>query len=149
MKKFILILVCCILVLTFSCKKEDSTNYNEILFTQYRNLPIISVTINGKEAKLLVDTGATENMLNLSSKSYYNFSTRETGRKVNGVGGFKYIEEVYNANIKYKDSVISIDFVAIDMNTIKEELGVQGLIGSSFLEKHGYSVNFKDNKIHK
>lgn len=143
MKKLIYLILAVIL---FSCSRTNK-NVNEIPFIQYNNLPIITLEVNGKMIRLLVDTGSTQNILDSNSKNYLNFSTIETYDIINGIGGHRNLEIVNNVTVKYRDSVIKIDFVATDLGNVANSLGIRGIVGSNFLEKNGYLVDFVNNKL--
>lgn len=142
MKKLTLILI----FILIGCSNPP-TNINEIPFIQYNNLPIITLEVNGKMIRLLVDTGSTQNILDSNSKNYLNFSTIETYDIINGIGGHRNLEIVNNVTVKYRDSVIKIDFVAADLGNVANSLGIKGIVGSNFLEENGYLVDFVNNKL--
>lgn len=133
-------------IILFSCDKS-SININEIPFNQYNNLPIITVDINGKYVKLLVDTGSTQNILDINSKQKLGFTTQKTHFSIGGIGGNRELETVQNTTVKYKGSILKIDFIAIDLSNVTASIGIQGIIGSGFLEENGYTIDFVNNKL--
>lgn len=134
------------LLIIIACSKPK-VGANEIHFSQNNNLPIVTLDINGHYIRLLVDTGATLNVLDKSLQKKLRFSTRESGQVFEGIGGSRYAEDAYNITTKYKDSIIEIDYITLDISNINKAIGVQGIIGSGFLEKNGYKIDFKENKL--
>src|SRR5690606_16577565 len=111
------------------------------------NLPIVTFDINGNYVKLLVDTGSTLNVLDSSLKSKLKFTSKPSDITFEGIGGNKRAEVVENALVKYKDSIVYIKFTTFDLSNVGKSIGVQGVIGSEFLEDNGYVVDFVNNKL--
>lgn len=143
MKKFIILLIA---IITLSCSK-DKGNINEIPFNQTNNLPIVTLNINGHYVRLLVDTGSTMNILDKSLKTKLRFTSDPSSIEFEGIGGNRNAEVVGNTLVKYKEDIVFIRFVTLDISNISKTTGIQGIIGSEFLEENGYMIDFKNNKL--
>ena len=112
-------------------------------------LPIVSLTNNNQSFNFLVDTGANYSVIDelvLDKLSYV--STEEAG-SVYGVDGavipIVYVDiELCHGDVKFTDSFQAIRVHAFD--NIKNTYGIEiaGILGSSFLKRYNFTIDFKD-----
>ena len=146
MKRLILTL----LVLLFSCKKED-TNPNVFKFSISKGVPVILTTINGKGGKFLIDTGAQQSFLDSRYASFYNFVTYKSDLDSGGtgVGGNIVIMEVRGFEVKYNDSIITHRFRAANLGKLFDKTGIVGILGSDYFKKNKIIIDYGNNEIRK
>ena len=113
-----------------------------------RNTPIIEAVINGVEVNLLIDTGASVNIIN--SESVYKFK----GAKLYGerylvtVGSNARANLLNNIDVKIKDRNVT-RFMAIDITSLQESIlaetriEIDGIIGVSGIKELGMVIDLK------
>ena len=111
------------------------------------NLPIITVDINGKPGRLLIDTGASVSIIHTREANKYGFSTGKSKDPVFGIGGGTNALSTYNLRVTYRDSLIDTDFIALDLTDVKRNTGVVGILGSDWMKRNRVTVDFDNNII--
>lgn len=122
---------------------------SEITFKTKDNLPIINVTINGRSTRLLVDTGASVSVIDLSLKGYLNFDTYqyEDNLTVTGVDGNKDTHHTSNIITEVNGEELDIKFLSINIKKIRHAYGISGILGSDWLNKNKAIINFNKGII--
>lgn len=113
--------------------------------------PIVKMTLNGKNIWMLLDTGSSINLLNLSAARKYGFKTYHVPNMPNSVIGFasKELELDYagNVDLRYKGIKLNSNFLAHDISNIassfRKESGtvISGIIGSQLMRKYGFIID--------
>lgn len=134
---------------------EDYTKTNSLLklsFTDTMNkvsLPIVSLTNGGKAFNFLIDTGATLSVIDedvLNQLCYIKTDTEGTAYGIDGnITQVKYVK----MSLKHNDVSLVDEFQVLRVNgfdNIKEAYGVQvvGILGSTFLKRYGFTVDFSE-----
>ena len=113
-----------------------------------RNTPIIDVVVNGVTVNMLIDTGASVNIIN--SESVYKFK----GAKLYGekhlvtVGSNTRANLLNNIVAKVKDRNVT-GFIAIDITSLQESIlaetriEIDGIIGVSGIKELGMIIDLK------
>ena len=113
-----------------------------------RNTPIIDAVINGVEVNLLIDTGASVNIIN--SESVYKFK----GAKLYGekhlvtVGSNTRANLLNNIVAKVKERNVS-GFIAIDITSLQESIlsetriEIDGIIGVAGIKELGMVIDLR------
>ena len=113
-----------------------------------RNTPIIEAVINGVEVNLLIDTGASVNIIN--SESVYKFK----GAKLYGERYLVTVRSNARANllnnidVKIKDRNVT-RFMAIDITSLQESIlaetriEIDGIIGVSGIKELGMIIDLR------
>lgn len=149
MKNLVKLLIILIALFTIS------QNYSQgnIPFKIIKKLPVIEVLVNGKQAYLLIDTGASISLLDASSAKYFDFYTYEVDdpnfSSIGGVGGSQKVERVKDFEITVDGVVLDAFDYATNLNAARSVRGVVGILGSDYLAKHGYVVDFVNNQLRK
>lgn len=121
------------------------------------NLPIIALSSNGTMFNFLLDSGSNISHIcpeysTMLDAAHYN----ATGGDVRGLGANNSINEVCRAILgdslgnKYEvDMVVSEGFVPV-ANSIEDNTGIKvhGLLGTDFLNKYNYTIDFKALKVY-
>lgn len=121
--------------------------YKTIKFSIVGGLPIIKCTINGKKARLLIDTGATSSFLDLNQRGKYDFKISKSDADVAGIGGSRDIYRVKDLVLKFGHSEIKHTFKATDLSDVAKVKHIVGIIGTDFLKKRNAMINYKDKFI--
>lgn len=115
------------------------------------NLPVITFYQDGVKLNFLFDTGATLSVINEKVINSIKVTKSDKVSQTSGIDG-EIIDNIPNVQItfNYKDKSFTDDFQVIDMTkiftSIKETTGVtvHGLIGSVFMQKYKYVLDFKE-----
>lgn len=143
MKKLLIVLM---ILLLAGCSNPEP-GPNEILFNTVNSTPVITVDLNGKYARLLVDTGASLSILHKGGEDKYGFRTTTSEDNVSGIGGTIRQYNTFNVNISYKDSTLNIPFKAANLNAVHNSIYVDGIIGSDWLKRNDVIIDFRNNKL--
>lgn len=124
--------------------------YAEYDLEKFNDLYLISVTLNGKPTKLLVDTGANKSLLDINKCSYfgYSYSTKSITKYI-GIGGATDIYIMYDYNI----DLFFVSFLGADLADIAKYFKqdgnkIAGILGSDFLTRTGAIIDYNTNKLY-
>lgn len=136
------------MILLMGCSKPDYT-LNVIPFKIVNNLPVITVEVNGKKAKFLLDTGSSRSLIDITVKDKYNFTAnRNTGKSHEGIGNAEsQLSYVNNINTYYGDSPMYINYRATNLKNLREIMGVIGIIGSDYFIYNELTIDFKNKQL--
>jgi hypothetical protein len=143
MKKLLLILFTALILL--SCTNSD----DGIDFIIENNAPIVTANINGLPVKLLIDTGASVSLIDVSTQPLLLFTQDlEVPTTVaNGLGGQSYLFGVKDAEVYYEGYKLEITFKGTDLSNFRFGTGVVGIIGADFLIENGLIIDFPSRKL--
>jgi len=147
MKKIIIILFIFLIGCTTT---KNIFGEQEILLTERYDMHFVDVIINGNETKLLIDTGASKSLLDISVAEKYKFSYMLLAKnQYVGLGGAQDIYVVYD----YEINEPFISFLGADLSEVqyffnKNKIYIVGILGSDFLEMHKCKIDFKKNILY-
>lgn len=116
-------------------------------------LPIVTFSVDGKKFNFLLDTGANNSAVNRASLDVIKHKITDYQTNLYGLEGNKNTCRYVSIRLEYKNKVFkqfTEDFLVTDLskafNNLKSDFGVNlhGIIGSSFLEKYKYMIDFKE-----
>jgi len=148
-KRFILILLC--IVIGCSSPKYFFGELQEIRLIEFNNMHFINVTLNGEKTRLLIDTGASKSLLDITQSKKYGFAySKFTKKQYIGLGGITDVYTVYY--IKLKD-IPFIAFLGGDLSEVREyfnknEIYFVGILGADFLEHYRCKIDFEKNILY-
>jgi hypothetical protein len=149
MKKIILLIILSLMTITISCKK-DKPIPESIKFSIPEQLPIINVTINGKKAKLLLDTGASSSLIDSNLAEKYGFSVYNLiDMDVNGIGGSQKLYHTKGVEVYYLEQPMYVRFKSTDLRDIRLQLGIVGVVGTDYLQQHEMVIDYKNKVLRK
>jgi len=133
-------------------KKEKEVkvvgNKRTIPFSMAKGVPIITCTLNGRGARLLIDTGASLNVLEKSYSKHYKFTVwRQKGGEVSGIGGASSMLGVSKVSLVIDRVETPLPFKAISFNGVQKKLGVVGVIGSKFFKDKNAVICYESKTI--
>lgn len=132
--------------------KQEEGRFTVPLIMKYGKSPRVVLSINGKPARLLVDTGASKSFINLRAYKQYKF-----GIFMNKPAGFVFgasgvdmpYFDVFNCKLTTKEGkVLNVRFSALDMNSSAGKMGLVGIIGIDFMRTNNVVLDFKNNVMH-
>ncbi|WP_431137496.1 aspartyl protease family protein [Psychroserpens mesophilus] len=144
MKRIIIFIV--IFIIFNTCKSDDVT------FISHNNVPIIQVEINGLPANLLVDTGASISVLDITTINHYGFII-DTSKElfiVSGVGGSTNGYHLLNVTICNTNGELITDdfnFRTINLSNQRFHTGIVGIIGADYLKQNDVIIDYNTQTI--
>lgn len=112
-------------------------------------LPVVTLYNNEKKFNFLLDTGSTDNHISSKALKHMSYTESDKSLSVYGFNGNADHNKGYNIRLNYKDKEFHIEAYeskALDtsFDMIKKENGVtlHGILGSKFLTKYGYILDF-------
>jgi len=139
-----------ILIFLSGCASVYYFGEQEIKMVERNDMHFVNITLNGKKTKLLVDTGASKSLLDISQAEDFDFSYLLLSKnQYIGIGGVQDIFVVYD----YKVLETWITFLGADMSEVREYfrkdgIDIVGILGSDFLEDSRAKIDFKTNIIY-
>lgn len=118
------------------------------------NLPIVCLYSNGKKLNFIVDTGASNSVLDLNSlNSLASYKKLETENcTLYGMDGNPVNVEYINTTLYYGNTKINEDFQILEVPAVKvfkatQNIDIAGFLGSSFLKKHKVNIDFEKHTV--
>jgi len=142
MKKWLIIF----LIFLTSCAGTNFWGPQEVKLIEHYDLHFVNIKVNGKSGKLLVDTGASKSLLDISKSEEYGFSYILLGEQYVGLGGVTDIYVIYD----YKIEGPWVTFLGADLTHIQEyfnrdDIHIIGILGVDFLEANNCRLDFTKN----
>jgi hypothetical protein len=150
----LLFLLICLGFSAYYIYKEKHINKTKMSFKESLDLvgiPIVTFYQFGNKYNFLLDSGASNSCINSEILDKIKHTKTEYVGDVYGCEGVKKPANIVNIELYYKDSHFLSDFMVVDLkdafDNIKSEHGVTiyGILGSDFLSKYKYILDFKDN----
>jgi len=150
--KIKIIILSLFLLLLISCTSTKHTFYynSSMNMIENKNMHFIQITLNNKKALLLIDTGASKSLLDISQAKKFDFEYYLIAKDhYIGIGGEQDIFAIY----KYNISELFIPFLGTNLNNIntyfkKDNTPIIGVIGADFMEKFKTKIDFETNKMY-
>lgn len=151
MKKTAIILIVFLIASCATTQKQVLSD-QEIRFELIDNVPLIHCRINGKKAKLIIDTGATTSVLDLKKSEHFGYSYYADGSFAAGYGGNYELMKVSKLHIDINGVIITKGFYSKDISNINEVLGkkgiwIDGIIGSNLLRQYKVVIDYNTMTI--
>tara|TARA_B100001250_G_scaffold11370_1_gene9878 strand:+ start:14122 stop:14814 length:693 start_codon:yes stop_codon:yes gene_type:complete len=124
----------------------NHNQYDSFPLSTFMGIPMIVATINGKEAKLFLDTGAKISYLNSNSIQVKNI-IRVAEDFYPGFGNFE--TNIYQHQIKLFNQIKKYDFGTLpeSLETSLSMLGTNGIIGNNILMNFDLVLDNPKNQI--
>jgi hypothetical protein len=119
------------------------------------NLPFVVVKIKGKDALLLLDTGSSSSLIDISQlKNYGLTSMIISNASFSGIGGSTQMSDVTNINsIQIGTKEYAANFLAADLRSVRTlilngvDVNITGILGSDFFEYHKVMIDYNRNTL--
>ena len=113
------------------------------------NLPIVSLTNNGQSFNFLIDTGATLSVIDSNALDKLAYTKVETTGNAYGVDGnivpVEYARiELNHEETKFVDEFQIMRVDAFDNIKESDKIEIVGILGSTFLKRYDFTINYKD-----
>ena len=137
----------------YSLRRDKCRESTKISFKEgfdLTELPVVTFYSNNKKLHFLLDTGSNISYINSSLLKDLKVEDMDVKTNTVGVEGKNMETHHYMIEIGYKEQKFKEEFGAIDLdlvfNAIEKESGIKihGILGSKFLEKYKYILNFKE-----
>lgn len=118
------------------------------------NLPVVTFENNGNKYNFIIDTGANDSIINESCENIL-VTPHKSKNIVQGIIGDNKKCHTVTIEFSYKNMTFETMFNVVDLkalfDTIKEDYGVtiHGILGTNFLDKYNYIIDFKDYVIYR
>lgn len=138
---------------------DPNRSFFEVPFlTINQKIPLIKVTINGKDAWMIVDTGSTLTILHTGAARHYGFVIRErtddlSEAEINGFNGSVRIYPVYSFKLQIEGREITIQPKAQNISHLiakintHESIIIAGILGADVLSRYRMSINYDTRRI--
>lgn len=150
--KILFTLTTALLLTIFSLQAQEIVKIED----RFDKKPIVKMKLNGKTIWVLLDTGSSVNLLDLSSMRKYKFKTfgqASGARNVIGLGSDEMrLQEVGNIDLVYKGISLKGQFLAYDISDLimsfqaESGIAISGIIGSELMRKYGFVIDMRNNK---
>jgi len=134
-----------------SCASINRTHSGLVIdLYQHNEMHFVNITLNGIETKLLVDTGASKSLLDITQADIYGFKyALLSENQYAGLGGLQDIYITY----EYKVKEFHIPFLGTDLSEVqayftRDGMQIAGVLGSDFLENQKAFIDFGTNKLY-
>ena len=112
-------------------------------------LPIVSLTNNGQSFNFLIDTGATLSVIDSNALDKLAYTKVETTGNAYGVDGnivpVEYARiELNHEKTKFVDEFQIMRVDAFDNIKESNKIEIVGILGSTFLERYNFVIDYKD-----
>jgi predicted aspartyl protease len=113
------------------------------------NLPVVSLTNNGQSFNFLIDTGATLSVIDSNALDKLAYTKVETIGSAYGVDGniipVEYARiELNHENTKFVDEFQIMRVNGFDNIKKSDKIEIVGILGSTFLKRYDFTINYKD-----
>lgn len=115
-------------------------------------LPIVTFCNNGNELHFLVDSGATNSMIDERILNYINFNKTEECGTIYGIDNkvipVNYADiKLYIYNVEFEDTFRIMKLESMDSLSREYGFRIVGILGNSFLYKYGMHIKFKNMEL--
>jgi len=134
-----------------SCGSSQSLFTGQVIELHEKNeMHFLDITLNGIKTKLLIDTGASKSLLDISQADTYDFKyVLLSEDQYVGLGGLVDIYIIYDYDVEaFFIPFLGSDLSEIQNYFIKDGIHIAGILGSDFLEKSNAIIDFKTNQLY-
>lgn len=149
----IVLIVLVVIITTYTINKVRKKNNSIMSFMQSMDLvglPVVTFRNGKTKLNFLLDTGSSSSIINSSIVEKLEYGKSNCVRETTGLGT-TIKSSTCNMNLYYNGNKYTDTFSVIDMtkvfDRIKQDSGVtiHGILGSRFLEKYKYLIDFNKN----
>jgi len=155
MKALVTVLVGTIITFIAEAHTADPLEnaYTEIVSLE--KVPIIEVSLNGKSAYFVLDSGSDVSLLHLPDALNFEFSHQKRASKsiVGASGGNQPLYQASDFELLLGQRPLQTMFFATDLATIIESLAastgitITGIIGMDLMRKYGFEIDYLNQRL--
>lgn len=150
------LLVCTATVFIAQAHSTDPLdNRSSIEIKSLEKVPIVEVTLNGKTAYFVLDSGSDVSLLDSAEANDYGFffQKRATRSIVGASGGNQSLYQATGVNLQIDRQPLQTAFYATDLSPVIESLSnstgiaISGIIGMDLMRKYGFEIDYLAQKL--
>jgi hypothetical protein len=124
--------------------------YTVLPLVKSKGMLFLNVTLNGKNAMLLIDTGSSKSILDINKENKYNFKhTNFKNERFIGIGGIQDIYIVYDYKIDgFLISMVGTTLEEITPYFFSDGIEIVGIIGSDFLNDKEAKIDYTNQILY-
>lgn len=116
-------------------------------------LPIVSFEQNGKSFNFIIDSGADASVINTTSLAKLDYIKLEGNRYVYGIDGNQVKTsfvgvKLFSQNHKFIEAFQVFNIIGLDNIEKSHNIEVVGILGSTFLKRYGFLIDYKQLKAY-
>lgn len=158
MKRLVIFISLLLILTSFSSQAQTTKSFalkkipKTIALVHHRYLYFIHVTLNNKDAILLIDTGAASSLLDINQAYDYNFKYYRNGQKFAGAGGLSDQYRITNYVFHHDLAQLFVYPLGADLSKVVESFNedgimVTGILGSDFFRTHDAIIDYKNQQL--
>ncbi len=128
---------------------------NNIQIVSLEKVPIIEISLNGKTAYFVLDSGSDVSLLHVLEAENFQFTRNKKASKsiIGASGGKQPLFEASQIKLKIGQHSMQTVFYATDLSTIVESLSIStgftisGIIGMDLMRKYGFEIDYGNQKL--
>ena len=146
-----------LIIFAFNFVMGQSVNDHQV---QYKNKPIVEMTLNGKKTWVLLDTGSSISILNANENAqdeyeYIAFEDRNGALTVPGFGS-QNNELLYarRVDLRFGETKLKRQFYAFDFSTVVESIKsrtgkeITAIIGTEIMKSYGFVIDMGNSTVY-
>jgi len=143
---------CTLIYKEFKMDKNSKMSIRESMYLV--NLPVVTFENNGNKYNFIIDTGANDSIINEFCEDIV-VTPNDVKNTVQGIIGDNKKCHTVIIEFSYKNTKFETIFNVVNLkelfDTIKKDYGVtiHGILGTNFLDKYNYVIDFKDYKLYR
>lgn len=153
MKKFKILLLAVIAVMTLTmCHDAMQQSQSQIVL---KSLPFVQANINGEDAWLLLDTGASLSLIDSTFVAQHEMVGKERSiKRLSYVTGALQVSHAIDADIVIANGTVKLDMFIDDISDILKQLSkalgheVVGILGCDYMTKSGSLIDIGNCKMY-
>ena len=127
---------------------QSMTIEKSIPIIMTNDVPCIKVNINGKPIKFLLDTGASQSIIDITYQKHLELVVWESkNSKVMGVGGLSEGYDLEDVQLRDMNGIVlHTKFIGTKFGTVQRSLRIAGILGGDFF-KHGWQIDYQNQRL--
>ncbi len=158
MKAHLIILLMACVVMSSSAKAaltDPMVNTNSTKIISLEKVPIVKVTLNGKTAYFILDSGSDVSLLHLHQAAVFQFSHKKRVSKsiIGASGGRQPLFEASQVELQIGQQSLQALYYATDLSTIVESISnstgiiITGIMGMDLMRRYSFEIDYWNKKL--
>lgn len=144
-----IITICSIYLVGYLNKEKPNYSFSFEDTLDVHKVPIVSFEHNGKTVNFIIDSGASQSLINTKSIKQFDYKLIENASSsVYGVDGNRVKAALAHVELtkekhKFKEVFQIMSIPGLDNMNQKSDIEIHGILGSSFLKRYQFLINYK------